>query len=181
MFSGKQLEPKIISLSSVGSGVGKDTVAEMLVEIYGYTQFSWTSELRRLVAKDFPNAPISYRASGVPHIQPDKEWETVVGFGNALRSYGKRVKILYRNMISLCALSRHKLNIVVSDTRFPMEAEFLRSHLGSKLVLVEGHARRGVFEFDELLSDLTWDYKLDNHGTMDELRKRVEVMVNEIY
>lgn len=180
MYSRKQ----IISLSSVGSGVGKDSVADILVKYHGFTQFSWASELRREVAKSFRESvgdsievPQNY-LENTPHIIPNKFWEASSGFCSALRSYENKRKIFIRNQQYLQTIIPGS-KLVVSDTRFPCEVEFMRSQ-DAELVLVEGVARRGVFEFDNLLSRVIWDYKLDNYGELSELIERVEVMMFSI-
>ena len=170
---------KIISLSSHGSGCGKDEVARILVEQHGYLQFSWASELRRQVAKKFSDAPRHYLERIVPHIKPDKEWEVRVGFGDSLREYPDRKKILSINCCQLSVLLQFCDRMVISDTRFPKEVEFLRK-VGAKLAEVRGVARRGFFEFDNLLSSVTWDYHLDNFGTISQLTERVGEMVETI-
>lgn len=181
MFSGIQSKSHIISLSSLGSGVGKDSVAEILVKHHGFTQFSWASELRRQVAKSFREhmeVPHNYLENSL-HIIPDKFWEVDVCFGDALRSYENKRKIFVRNQQALQTFlraSNPEEKLVISDTRFPCEAEFLRS-LDAKMILVEGYPRRGVFEYDNLLPSEVWDYKLNNFGELCELRKRVEVML----
>lgn len=176
---------KIISLSSQGSGCGKDAVARILVENYGYLQFSWASELRRQVARKFPDAPPHYLERVVPHIKPNKEWEQLVGFGDSLRKYSDRKKILSINCCQLDILDQVCNRLVISDTRFPEEVAFLKK-LGEKvgtnvkLVEVRGVARRGFFEFDNLLSSVTWDYNLDNFGTIPQLTERVREMLEVI-
>lgn len=170
---------KIISLSSHGSGCGKDEVARILVEHHGYMQFSWASELRRQVARKFSDAPRHYLERVVPHIKPEKEWEQQVGFGNSLRKYSDRKKILSINTCQLSLLIPLCNRLVISDTRFPKEIEFLKNN-GAKLVEVRGVARRGFFEFDNLLYSVTWDYHLDNFGTISQLTERVGEMLETI-
>lgn len=177
------MSPKIISLSSHGSGCGKDEVARILVEQHGYLQFSWASELRRQVARKFSNAPRYYLERVVPHVKPDKDWEERVGFGDSLRKYSEisknRKKILSINCCQLRLLVPLCDRMVISDTRFPQEVEFLQK-LDAKLVEVRGVARRGFFEFDNLLASVTWDYNLDNFGTISQLTERVGDMVETI-
>jgi hypothetical protein len=170
--------PKIISLSSVGSGVGKDTVAERLVNQWGYKQFSWASELRRRVAAvDFPDAPNHYREFAY-HIVPDKDWEKSVGFDKALVQYPDRESVFEQNKIYIDSCID---DLVISDTRFVNEVDYLvKSFDDVRLVKVNGEARRGVRECDNLLSHIAWDYQLLNYGSLEELYTAVDVMMHHI-
>jgi hypothetical protein len=169
--------PRIISLSSVGSGVGKDTVAERLVSDWGYKQVSWASELRRRVGVDFPDAPNHYHDFAW-HLVPDKDWEKSVGFDKALIEYPDRDSVFEHTKLYLESCVD---DIVISDTRFVNQIDYLvKSFDDYRLVKVNGEPRRGIREYDNLLSHISWDYQLMNYGTLDDLYTAVDVMMHHI-
>lgn len=168
-----------LSLSSYGSGVGKDTVAEILVRKYGFVQFSWASELRRYIACGFPDAPYHYR-DNTPHIIPDKDWEEKVGFGDALRAEPQEVRdIVFKNnkLILKTMCDGRNPKIVVSDTRFLREFSHLQS-LGFEMVKVLGHPRRGIKSEDDYLNLCPFDAFLNNFCSLGQLENNINNYIN---
>lgn len=169
----------IISLSSRGSGVGKDTVAEYLVNYHGFKQFSWASELRRRVASEFPDAPKHYKDIAT-HITPNKEWEESRGFGDSLREYPYIDDVFESNKSYLDNSNYSKL--VISDTRFPREVDYLVKTFKDDvyLVKIDGLPRRGIKKYDSLLDHVAFDFTLENFRSIELLYIQVENMVKKI-
>jgi hypothetical protein len=171
---------QIISLSSFGSGVGKNYIANLFVN-EGFRHFSWASLLRYEVAKSWfsTSCPEHYLTSA-GNIEPDKEWETENYFGDALIQYSKqdnnRQKIFEKNCSLLQGMTKES-PVVISDTRFTHEAIFLKDKLNAYMVRVDGNAERGYKEYDLLLTDFEFDKVLDNTAKNDSVLAEVKEIV----
>jgi hypothetical protein len=173
---------QIISLSSFGSGVGKSYVANLFTK-HGFMHFSWASYLRYFVAKyHFDNCPEHYLHSA-GHIEPDKEWEQESGFDNALIYYSKqnnnREKVFDKNCEILQGMVKES-PVIISDTRFPFEVEFLTKNFDAWMVRVDGKPDRGYKEYDLLLTDFDFDMIIDNSAKDNSIIDTVKYIVDLI-
>lgn len=182
----------IIALSGYGT-CGKDTVADILVEDYGFAKYAWADTLRLatetlnpIIAwdEDASSGPIRYRDA----LEQDGYNEAKAKypeFRRVLQYLGTDVgrKLLYDNVwvdatINRIASERSLSdNIVIPDTRFPNEAHAVQMRSESRNYVVRVH-RPGVGPASDHISevaldDFPFDFAIDNDGTLDDLRLKV--------
>lgn len=170
----------IVSLTGI-SGVGKSTIASTLQEEKGYKIISWCSQLRRRVALkcNLPNIPKQYISLFPKEVVPDKQWEHESGFHQLLLDEPIETKLEAFAVTCLIILTFAKANckVVIPDTRFPREYEFL-SDLGARKVFVfSGTYKANIQPFDALLTQRPFDDYIKNDGTREELKINLEALI----
>jgi hypothetical protein len=180
----------IIALSGYATS-GKDSVADILVEDYGFVKYAWADSLRAAAAA--LNPIVDYGTNG----EFIRYNDVVAQYGyneakamfpevrNVLQRIGTEVG---RNIIGdnvwvdatfkQIADERSLTdNIVISDTRFPNEAYAVQARSESKNYV--GRVNRpGVgpvtdHPSETSLDDFDFDFVIDNDGTLDDLRDQV--------
>jgi hypothetical protein len=187
----------IIALSGYGT-CGKDSVADILVNEYGFVKYAWADTLR--LAAEALNPIIACGVDGEE-----------IRYNDALSDYGyNTAKSLFpefrtvlqrlgtevgRNLIgdnvwvnaTMRRIERERSlsdNIVVADTRFPNEAYAVQAQPESRNYVVRVH-RPGVGPVSDhpsetSLDDFPFDFVVDNDGTLDDLGWRVGELMNSI-
>lgn len=180
----------IIALSGYG-GAGKDSVADVLVEEYGFKRFAWADTLRMAASALNPIVGISDQGTLLRY---DDVIE-LVGYNDAKFLYPEVRNLLQRlgtqvgrNLISDtvwidATMSRIKRecspgsNIVITDTRFTNEADLIKQQSPSGFVVRVSRAGVGpagdhISEIE--LDDYDFDYVLINDGTLEDLKTSVD-------
>jgi hypothetical protein len=169
---------RLVGLSGY-SGVGKDAVAEILIRERGYTRVSFAAPLRMAALGVDPYIlPAGQRLSRI--IQE-------IGWDEAKRRYPEVRRFLQRlgteggreihGHDCWIKIAREKINqipgpIVITDVRFPNEADMIRK-LGGDVWRVN---RPGVGPVNSHISDsfqFSVDFTLENDGDMEHLRHEV--------
>lgn len=190
--------PRIISLSGL-QGSGKDTVADILCERYGYTRISFAATLKDAVAAVFcwdremlEGRTAEARAA---REQIDEWWSTRLQMPGltprrVLQEWG--TDVLRNNFhadIWIASLERQIMTapadarFVITDCRFPNELNTLRNlgaaiwwiHRGAQpdwwLIAVAGNVPPGIH-----ISEVLWvpivihnGIEINNNGTLDDL------------
>lgn len=168
------------------SGAGKSTIAQILQEEKGYKTISWCSELRRRVALkcdlDMPaqylDTPENY---GCAEIVPDKEWEHESGFHQLLLDEPIETKLEAFAVTCLVILIFAKANckLVIPDTRFSREYEFLEDLGATKVYVSSATERTKTQPFDELLTQYPFNVVLPNNRTLQDLKRTVIDLVTD--
>lgn len=188
----------IIALSGYAT-CGKDTVADILVEDYGYTKYAWADTLRMAAAALNPVVGHRY-ASGSYwtdfHLVRYTDAIEEYGYNEAkakfpelrtvLQRLGTEVgrEILGENVwvdatIQRIASERSLADkIVIPDTRFPNEASAIHARSESQNFVVRV-IRPGVGPVTDHISetgldDWDFDFYIHNDGSLNDLRDRVE-------
>lgn len=184
----------IIALSGYG-GSGKDSVADVLVEEYGFKRYAWADTLRLAAAALNPIVAVApdgeiFRYNDVIEL---------VGYNEAKFMFPE-VRVLLqrlgtevgRNLIGdnvwvdatiarierECSLSD---NIVITDTRFPNEAEAVTGSFTSGYVVRvnrPGVGPAGDHPSETSLDDYDFDYTIENIGTLSDLAAAVSSLYN---
>jgi adenylate kinase family enzyme len=175
---------QLISISGY-SGAGKSTVGSMIAQ-RGYVEFSWCTALRRAVATQWFNDSIlgkehllvlsKYLGRNVTHIIPDKSWEDSSGFQQALVDASPETKLdCYVTSCKLIlALLHYEKKVVISDTRFPREYEFLWDLTAFMINVTKKERVREVRKYDALLDFKQFDWELKNDGTIEEISMQIQ-------
>lgn len=185
------MNKKILLVGISGKiGSGKDTVANVL-----YDRCGSAVVIRRFAA---PLKAVITALTGLPaNTQEDKltfvpEFDTTVG--NLLQVIGTElfrehfdedvwVKALLANAKAVGAGV-----LVIPDVRFENEFEAIRTH-GGILIRVEGdpakvreNSKRDLNHISETALDdvYNWDYKFHNTGTLDELKEKLQPVIDRV-
>lgn len=170
----------IIGLSGYAQS-GKDEIAKILVEDYGFTRIAFADKIRELLYEMNPVVDTHY------HLRPLVDaygWDEVkrrpqvremlqnVGVG-ARKIFGERFWV-HEAMKAMLDDPRPDLNYVITDVRFLNEADMIRANKGQiwrvkrpEVNAVNNH----VSEHD--LDGYKVDMILKNEGTLDDLRELV--------
>lgn len=173
-------------------GVGKDTVANRLVDTHGFIRMSFADPLKeacRLIFH-FTDAQLYGDLKEVV----DKNWgktprQILQMFGSdALRNiidrdvWIKSLKLKIQNRV--LQEPTKQLKIVVPDVRFPNEAEAIKSMDGGHLWKVTRELPTNEFSFHESETALdhykSWDQILINNDTMAALYQRADHLLAQI-
>lgn len=159
---------------------GKDTVAKILVEQYGYTRVAFADKIRDLLYEMNPN----FRDTLLQQAVNNNGWDEVkqdptvrrmlqnLGVG-ARKVFGDGFWV-HEAMKSMLDTPRLDTNYVITDVRFLNEADMIRANNGQ----IWRIKRIGVDAVNAHISESQMDdYKVDqiftNNGTIEDL----EIMV----
>jgi hypothetical protein len=184
-----QEETLVPRVSAVGlSGwarTGKDTVASVLVENYGYKRVSFADPMREALRRLSPNIRLADMSS-VPLASAvhGMGWEDLKGMSPDVRELMQRMGTeVGRDMFGQNFWVDLAINnipdgskVVFADVRFPNEAEaikalggevwrVMRSGVGPANDHISEHALNDYHAFDQLLS---------NNGSLEELAEKVK-------
>lgn len=173
-------------------GSGKDTVADYLVEKYGYQKYAFAGRLKKVVAHlfDIPETSMSC-AHQKEEIDPrwglsPRQMMQQVGTDLVRNHYGDDFWIRHYRFWLASALSSSP-HIVVSDVRFQNEADVILEQGGILLRIVRpsmNKTKKG--EEDTHISETELDSLrgvhgvVENSGTFSELFDQVESFLDSI-
>ena len=182
-------------------GSGKDTVAERLVNNYGFVKDSFAKSLKDAVASMFnwDRKMLEGDTSSSRHWreQPDKFWSEKFGKPITprwvLQYFGTEVMRgqMYDAIWVDSCIGRYKgKNTVISDTRFPNEITSIRAH-GGKIIYVkrgdnpewftnyiEGNVEpTGIHSSEYMWARSDFDFTINNNGTKEELYGKVDELI----
>ena len=181
----------IIALSGYGT-CGKDSVADILVEDYGFAKYAWADTLRLAASELNPIVDLDQNLRPVRYNDALAE----CGYNEAKVRYPEVRNVLQRlgtevgrNLIddnvwvdaTINRIGRERSladNIVIPDTRFKNEAHAVKLRSESKNYIVRvnrpGVGPAGDHPSETNLDDFEFNYVINNDGTLDDLRVRVE-------
>jgi len=173
-------------------GSGKDTVAERLVEQYGFKKDSFAKSLKDAVSSMFNwNREMLEGATNESRAwreQPDAYWSERFGKPVTprwiLQYFGTEVMRgqMYDAIWLDSCLGRYKGDpTVISDTRFVNEIKTIKAHGGKVICVKRGELPtqkemqdRGAHQSEWDWLDSDFDYIIDNNGTLEELFVKVD-------
>jgi hypothetical protein len=173
------------------SRAGKDSVAQILVKNYWFTQKALATPIRNILLdlnpwlRDNFGDLVQLRWL---YEECDGNWDMIKAKSKDSVEYMIRLGQSARDNIHedvwiesafpsvLGGDDTLEENIVVSDIRQPNEVNFIKM-LGGELWLIErpGTEKRGM---DGLLKDVKWDVRIANTGTLEDLSKTVQSIMN---
>jgi hypothetical protein len=155
---------------------GKDSVANILVENYGYQRIAFADPIRDLLYATNPMLKEGYRVKGLVDVYG---WDRVkVDYPEArrlLQELGVGARKVFGDMFWVKQALRQlevEGNFVITDVRYPNEAKAIREHHGSQIWRVK---RSGVDAVNSHESESAMDgEKVDqifvNNGTLEDLK-----------
>ena len=171
---------------------GKDSVAQILVDNYGFTKYAFADKVRDIAYELNPIVEHSHKQLYVVKPVPLQSivdalsWEhaksTVPEVRRLLQDLGMAVRKHLGEetwiRATLDQIDKDK-NVVISDVRFSNEAEAI-SALGGQVWRIK---RMGVDAVNSHISETQMDgYKVDqillNHGTLEDLELSVKTRMN---
>lgn len=170
----------IIGINGV-SGSGKDTVGDYLRKKDYFEKFSFAAKMKKFTYDLFKYIGVKFaylydkdRSLRKEVITEDK---TVIDYwiavGNSMRAIDPEVWIH-----PLKEVTEKFDNVVVTDMRFPNEAQAIKDLGGfTLLVLREGSGDKRA-TMDKLLGDWKFDAVIHNDGTLEDLHKKIDEVYN---
>lgn len=179
----------IIGLSGYAQ-VGKDTIANYLVENYGFVKVSFADPIREALYKLDPKIRIdevsnASLASAVDHMG----WEEVKRLSNDARELLQRLgtevgremfgKDFWVNQGLLRA--KEHTNVVFADTRFRNEAEAIRANGGQVWRITKpGHGPVNGHPSETALDEYRFEWHVLNDLDQTNLYSKIDIMMNTI-
>lgn len=163
---------------------GKDTIANILCNIYGFERDSLAAPIKKLV-KDVFVLDDETVYGEIKREQPLQEWEgwTVrkllqfIGTDLLRKNIDDRiwVKSLWMRLRDV-----QGKNFVIPDIRIPNEKEFLKDKFGKDFVVFKvtrpgflGQTTGGISGHETEKYDIEADFTFENNGTIDNLNDKV--------
>lgn len=174
---------KIVLTGKIRSG--KDTVAKMFVEEFGFTEFKLSTGITRIIKEFYPNLP-------------NKSRKHYTHIGQELRKLDENVWLNYTmKMIESYSFFSNKIDpdIIISDMRQQNEHERLvqEGYIVIKVDSTEENRLKRIKDendmFDEsqlyhetelTVDDIREDYLIKNNGTLEDLEREVNRVMMEI-
>jgi dephospho-CoA kinase len=173
---------------------GKDTAAKYLEDKYAFAKFAFADDMKRYLHELFPHIPADPK--------PRRAYQV---FGEGLRhldlpdAYHVWIKSCMRKVDGYIwwhsEVDERGANVVITDLRTKLEYDYLRAN-GFTIIRVTapdevriGRAIQAGDDFDvrdlahstELeIDNFTVDYTVDNSGTADELKAKIDAILEEI-
>lgn len=177
---------------------GKDEAAKILVEEFGFTRVSFADKLRDFLYALNPRVDIVF---STPQRDDPYYWRKVQDiidqygwdgykespFGTEIRELLQRLgteagrQVLGENVWVDAAFNVEADKIVVSDCRFPNEAQAVKDRGGVVTRITRynvGPANQHPSETS--LDDWPFDYQIQNNSTLEEYREKVRTWIGSL-
>lgn len=160
---------------------GKDSVANILVEVYGFTRVAFADPIRDLLYETNPMLKEGYRVQGLVDVYG---WDRVKVDYPEARDLLQRLGVGARKTFGDTFWIEQALkkvnndgNFVIADVRFPNEAVAIRNHDGAQVWRVK---RNGVLPVNQHVSETAMDgEKVDqifmNTGSLEDLKTLIGI------
>ncbi len=185
--------PRVIGITGKMRS-GKDTTSEWLVNQYGYVHLSFAAPLKRVCGTLF-NFDHDQLYGNKKNVKDDRWYgitprEVLQFVGTELfrNNMGRLLPEIKNNFWAEC-LKREVIvklkegkSVVVSDVRFPNEAEVLRQiHKSTKIYRVnrenrgvDGAVAAQLHSSETEMNGIVCDHEIENNGTLRELYGKVD-------
>lgn len=184
-----KLVPRISAIGLSGwARSGKDTVADYIIEKYGFTKAAFAQPIREALVRLNPKITVGgFNQASLATAVKSFGWESLKDVSVDVRPLMQRLGTeVGREMFGddfwvETALDRipDGSKVVFSDARYPNEADAIRD-LGGKIYRIE---REGVgpangHASEIALNDYDFDDRIDNSGTVEELYSQIDRVID---
>jgi hypothetical protein len=174
-------KPLLIGLTGY-AGSGKDTVRSILEERYDYDGLAFADPIRDMLSALLDSMGLS------DEWMTDRELKErdITGLGLSYRKmaqalgteWGRALKESLWLDIAAAKIAMYRqydsVGVVISDVRFPNEAEWVKAQGGVIWKIVRpGIEPVRAHASEDLIATLPYDYVIDNHGSLDLLPNAV--------
>lgn len=173
------------------AGSGKDTVGSMLVEDFGFRQVSFAAPLKEAVYRLNPTVAVfDDKVVRVKDAVDKMGWDRAKFEYPEIRTQLQRMgtevgrDLFDQNLwvnLAMKDIKENGGNVVITDCRFPNEAEAIRK-IGGRLWRIERPGTKPVnaHPSETALDGEKFDWTLINDGTLDDLRRMVKFRVGAL-
>jgi hypothetical protein len=168
---------------------GKDTVAKILVDNYGYTRVAFADKIRELIYEMDPGVQIDVPGSdhkitvGLQNLVEEAGWDWAKQFPSVrsmLQNLGVGARMVFGEDFWIQQALRQvhfEGNYVITDVRFPNESKAIRKYDNSQIWRIK---RNGVNAVNQHISETAMDgEKVDqifmNTGSIEDLNALIGV------
>lgn len=159
---------------------GKDSVANILVENYGYQRIAFADPIRALLYEANPMLKEGYRVQGLVDVYGwDKVKVDYPEARNLLQNLGVGARKTFGDMFWVNQALKGVYpegDFVITDVRFPNEAKAIRLHEGSQIWRVrrEGFSAVNAHVSESAMDGEKVDQIFVNNGTLDDLKVLIQ-------
>lgn len=173
----------IIGLISDKSRVGKDTVADILVEYYGFKKRNLADPIRKVLLKVLDTIPegekirSAVNCLGWDFVKDAHPWtvDAMIALGQGMRD-----EVNHGIWIDgvLNGYGTEFDDLVIPDVRQRNEAELILDE-GGFIWKIDSEVRGIKRGMDGLLRDVGYVYEIHNNGTIEELHSKIQWIMEE--
>ena|SRR5437868_6760078 len=163
------------------SGSGKDTVADDLIQRYGFVKKTFAEPLKRAIQILFDFTDQQLYGTQDDKSQVDPRWMvTPRGVMQWLGTDIIRKQFDPDFWVKHFELTHNNaMNIVVSDLRFVNEALLIKK-LGGTIIRINRHTNEDQHVSETEMDCIVPDVIINNHGSLDDLFQHIDCLINTL-
>lgn len=174
----------IIGLSGYARS-GKDEVAKVLVEEYGFTRVAFADKIREFLYETNPIIDTHYRLKLLVDSYGWDEVKKNPQVRQLLQNVGVAARTVFSDEFWIAQALQpvhFEDNWVITDVRFSNEATRIKQYDNAQLWRITRPSVTAVNDHvsEHDLDDWTFDYVLPNEGSLEELRELVQSKMNAL-
>lgn len=183
--------PIIALMGPMGSG--KSTIADLLVENYGFRQYAFGDAVKYVSHKYFDCGNFDAYIEGKLEHKPRSLYQKV---GQKLREFDQDIWVKTLEYKLAQHFSSTNIPVVIDDLRQPNERLWafdkgipvIRVYASKDIRIQRLENRGDIFEEEHLNHDtekflniLTYDYTIVNNGSIDDLKEQVNIAMHQLW
>lgn len=184
-------ENKKVIIAMIGkAGSGKDTAGAYISDEFGFKKDSFAGPIKRLVQDIFG---LTYEEVHDRELreQPLEHWPSwtvrkllqFIGTELFRNEFGKSIWVKSQ----ILRIQNSDIDKwIITDARFPNELSDMKKAFGDQFLSIkvvregcDGQTKSGIKEHESESYDLRGDYTVENNGTIDDLFRKIEVLMRE--
>jgi hypothetical protein len=177
---------------------GKDTIAQHLIDEYGFTRYAFADPIKDACIAAFgftkeqcwgnqkevvdprwgvtPRKIFQIFGTELFQYELPKHVAELADIGRTFWAY--RFALWYEEQLA----ANPEMQVVITDVRFPFEADLIKSLGGTVIKVTRPNQVYNDMHASEVEMDaIPYDYLIDNRGTIDDLHKTVDEVFNHLF